>query len=121
MGQMLDKTRDQLNNWSWDNPPAFGDQVDSSNPQTTHSGQDTRTCECCFTYGSDDLRVKIVPLSCWQYKPMDFLDVRSLNSDEIIDENDDDGNSVHPGAPSGGTSYLGDGIDNTDGDGEEDT
>jgi hypothetical protein len=35
MGQMFDKTHDQMNNWSWDNPHAFGDQVDSSNQQTT--------------------------------------------------------------------------------------
>jgi hypothetical protein len=32
MGQMFDKTRDQMNNWIWDNPGAFGDQVDRSNP-----------------------------------------------------------------------------------------
>ena len=32
MGQMFDKTRDQMNNWRWDNPHAFGDQVDRSNP-----------------------------------------------------------------------------------------
>jgi len=37
MGQMFDKTRDQMNNWRWDNPRAFGDQVDRSNPQTTSS------------------------------------------------------------------------------------
>jgi len=35
MGQMFDKTRDQMNNWKWDNPHAFADQVDRSNPQTT--------------------------------------------------------------------------------------
>ena len=29
--QMFDKTRDQMNNWRWDNPSAFGDQVDCSN------------------------------------------------------------------------------------------
>ena len=32
IGQMLDKTRNQMNNWRWDNPCAFGDQVDCSNP-----------------------------------------------------------------------------------------
>jgi len=35
IGQMFDKTRDQMNNWRWDNPHAFGDQVDCSNSQTT--------------------------------------------------------------------------------------
>ena len=31
MGQMFDKTRNQMNNWRWDNPGAFGDQVGRSN------------------------------------------------------------------------------------------
>jgi hypothetical protein len=39
MVQMFDKTRDQINNWRWDNPCAFGDQVDRSNPQTTSLGR----------------------------------------------------------------------------------
>ena len=38
MGQMFDKTRDQMNNWSWDIPCAFGNQVNRSNLQTTRSG-----------------------------------------------------------------------------------
>ena len=37
MAQVFDKTRDQMNNWRWDNPCAFGDQVDRTNPQTTNS------------------------------------------------------------------------------------
>jgi len=37
MGQMFNKTRDQMNISRWDNPLAFGDQVDLSNPQTTSS------------------------------------------------------------------------------------
>ena len=36
-GQMFDKTHDQMNNWRWDNPRAFGDQVDRSNPPTHSS------------------------------------------------------------------------------------
>jgi hypothetical protein len=39
MGQMFDKTRDQMNNCRWDNPCGLGDQVDHSNPQTTSSGK----------------------------------------------------------------------------------
>jgi len=39
MGQMFDTTRDQMNNWRWDNPHAFGDQVDCSDPQMTSSGK----------------------------------------------------------------------------------
>jgi len=45
MGQMFDKTCDQMNNWRWDNPCAFGDQVNRSNPQTTSSGRVQRTSE----------------------------------------------------------------------------
>jgi len=37
MGQIFDKTHDQMNNWRWDNPRAFGDQVDRSNPPTHSS------------------------------------------------------------------------------------
>jgi hypothetical protein len=56
MGQMFDKTHDQMNNWRWDNPHAFGDQVDRSNPQTTSYGKVKRTAERFSWYGSDDLR-----------------------------------------------------------------
>jgi len=43
MGQMVDNTRDQMNHWRWDNPLAFGDRVDRTNPQTTLSGKVKRT------------------------------------------------------------------------------
>jgi len=92
MGQMFDKTCDQMNNWRWDNPRAFGDQVDRSTPHTTSSGKVKRTGECFSWYGSNDLRAKIEPPSCQQYKPGDFLAIRHLNWDEIIDEDDDDDN-----------------------------
>jgi len=59
MGQMFDKTRDYMNNWRWDNPNAFRDQVDRSNPQTTSSGKVKRTGERFSWYGSDDPRTKI--------------------------------------------------------------
>jgi hypothetical protein len=118
---MFDKTRDQMNNWRWDNPRAFRDQVDRSNPQTTRSGKVKRTDERFSSYCSDDLRAKIAPPSCQQYKPGDFLAVRPLNWDEIIDEDDDDDNWADPGAPSGGSSRPGDGNDNDDGESEEDT
>jgi len=45
MGPMFDKTRDQMNNWRWDNPRAFGDQVHRSTPQTPSSGKVERTGE----------------------------------------------------------------------------
>jgi len=118
---MFDKTRDQMNNCRWDNPRAFGDHVDRSNPQTTSSGKVKRTSERFSWYGSDDLRAKIEPPSCRQYKPGDFLAVTTLNWDEIIDEDHDDDNWADRGAPSGGTSRPGDGNDNDDGESEEDT
>jgi hypothetical protein len=67
IGQMFDTTRDQMNNWSWDNPCTFGDQANRSNLQTTSSGKVTRTCERFSWYGSDDLWAKIQPPSCRQY------------------------------------------------------
>jgi len=121
MGQMFDKTRDQMNNWRWDNPCAVRDQVDGSNPQTTSSGKVKRTGERVSWYRSDDLRATIEPPSCWQYKPGDFLTVRPLNWDEIIDEDDDDENWADPGAPSGGRCRPGNDNDNDNGEGEEDT
>jgi hypothetical protein len=66
MGQMIDKTCDQMNNWRWDNPRAFRDQVDRSNPQTTSSGKVERTCARFSWYSSDDLRAKIEQPSCRQ-------------------------------------------------------
>jgi len=117
---MFDKTRDQMNNWRWDNPHAFGDQVDHSNLQATCSGKVKRTGQRFSCYRSDDLRGKIEPPSCRQYKPSDFLAVIALNWDEIIDEDDGDENWADPGAPSGGRSRPGDGNDNDNGEGEED-
>jgi len=64
MGQIFDKTRDQMNNWRWDNPRAFGDQVDRSNLQTTSSRMVKRTGQRFSWYGSDDLRAKIELPSC---------------------------------------------------------
>ena len=121
MGQMFDKTRDQMNNWRWDNPHGFGDQVDRSNSQRTSPGKVKRTAERVSWYGSDDLRASIGPPSCRQYKPGVILAVRPLNWDEIIDEDDDDENWADPGAPSGGRSCPGDGNDNDNGESEEDT
>jgi len=120
-GQMFDKTRDQMNNWRWDNPHAFGDQVDRSYLQTTSSGKAKCTGEHFSWYGSDDLRAKIEPPSCGQYKPGDFLAIRPLNWDGIINEDDDDENCADPGAPSGGRSHPGNDNDNDDGEDEEDT
>jgi len=39
MGQMFDKSHDQMNNWRWDNPHAFGVQVNHSNPHQNLIGE----------------------------------------------------------------------------------
>jgi len=119
MGQIFDKTPDQMNNWRCDNPFGFWDQVDSSNPQTTSSGKVKLTSEPFSWYGSDDPSAKIEPPSCRQYKPGDFMAVRRLNWDEILDENDDDENWADRRAPSDGRSCPSDRNDNDDGQGEE--
>jgi len=121
MGQMIDKTRDQMDNSRWDNPHAFADQVDISNLQTPSLGKVKRTGERFSWYSSDDLRAKCGPPSCRQDKPGDFLAVRPLNCDVIINEDDDDENWADPGVPSSGRSHPGDGNDNDNGKGEEDT
>jgi len=121
MGQMFDKTRNHMNNWRWDNPCAVGDQVDLPDRQATNSAKFQRTSEGFSWYGSDDPWAKIELPSCRQYKPGDFLSVRPLNWDEIIDEDDDDEHWADPRAPSGGRGNPGDDNDNDDGVGEEET
>jgi hypothetical protein len=120
MGQMSDNTGDQMNNWGWDNPRSFGDQVKSSNPLITSSGKVKPTGGHFAWYCSNDLRATIEPPSCRQYKPSDFLAIRPLNWDVIIDEDDDDDNWADPGAPSGGRIRPNNGNDNDDSEGEED-
>jgi len=121
MGQMIDKTRDQMNNWRWDNLHTFGDQVDPSNPETTGLGKVKRTGERFSCYCRNDIRAKIELTSCRQYKPGDFLAVRPLNWDEIIDGDDDADYWADPAGRSGGRSCPGDANDNDDGESEEDT
>jgi len=110
-----------MNNWRWDNRCAFGDHIDRSNQQTTSSGKVKRTGECFSWYGSDDFRAMIELPSCWKYKLGNFLAIRPLNWDGIIDEDDVDENWADPGAPSAGRSRPSDSNENDDGEGEEDT
>jgi len=121
MGQMFDKTHDQMNNWRWNNPDAFGDDIDCSNPQATSSGKIKRTGERSFSNCSDELRAKIELPSWQQYEPGDILAVRPQNWDEILVEDDDDENWADPEVPSSGGSHPGHGNDNHDAEGEEDT
>jgi len=99
----------------------FRDQVDCSNWQTTSLGNVMSTGECFSWSGSDDYRAKIEPPSCRQYKSGDFLALRPLNWDEIINEDDDDENWGDPGAPSSGRSCPSNGCDNHNGEGKEHT
>ncbi|KAF8251980.1 hypothetical protein K440DRAFT_636636 [Wilcoxina mikolae CBS 423.85] len=39
MGQIYDRTRDQMNSWRWDNPRTFGDQVDRFTQENIKSGK----------------------------------------------------------------------------------
>jgi len=121
MGQMLDKTCDQMNNGRLDNPRAFGDQVDGSNPQTTWLGKVKHTGEHCSWDGNDGFRAKIEPPNCLQYKIGNYLAVRPLNWDKIIDKDDNDENWADPRVPSGARSRTGDVNDNDDCEGGEDT
>jgi hypothetical protein len=118
---MFDNTRDKMNNWRWDNPRAFGNEVSCSNPEITSLGMVKCADERSSWYGRDDLRVKSEPPSCRQYKPGDFVGSRPLNLDEIIDKDDEDENWVDTRAPSGGRSRPGNDNDNDNGEGVEDT
>jgi len=121
MRQMFEKTHDEMNNWRWDNLRTLGDQVNRSNPLTTISGRVDHTSEHFSWYGCDHLRARSEPPSCQQYKPGDLLAVGPLNWVKIINKDDDVENWMDPVAPRGGRSHLGDGNDNVDGQGEEDT
>jgi len=63
---------------------------------------------------------QIEPPICWQLKPTDFLPVRPLNWDAIMNDDDDDEHWVAPGVPIGGRSRRCDGNDNANSQGEED-
>jgi hypothetical protein len=84
-------------------------------------GKFKRTSERLSWYGKDDLRAKIEPPSCRQYKPGYFLAFRPVNWDEVIDEDDDDDNWADHGGPSSARSRCCDDNDNDDGEGEKDT
>jgi hypothetical protein len=118
---MFDNTCNQMNNWRWNNPHAFGDEVDRSNQQTTNLGKVKPTGELFPWYGSDVLMAKIEPPSCRQYKPGEFLTLKPLNWDEIFDKDDDDDeNRVDQGVPRGGSSHADDGNENDNSESVED-
>jgi hypothetical protein len=111
----------QINNWRWDNPRALGDHVVHSNPKTTTLGMVKLLSKRFTLYSSNDLRANIKPPRYPQYKPVNFLAIRPLNWDEIINDNDEDAKWADPGAPSSGRSHLSDENDNDNGEGEHNT
>jgi len=82
-------------------------------------GRVKHTCGRFSWYASDDLRSKIEPPSRQQYKPGDFLAIRPLNWDDIVNEDNDDVNWADSGAPGGGRNHPGGGNENDDSEGEE--
>ena len=118
---MIDKTSNQMNYWRWDNLCASGDPVDCCTPEMTSCGNIQRTSEQFSLYDSSDLRVMIELPNCRQYKPGDIHPVGQLNWDDIINEENDVENCADPEALSSGRSRPGDGDDNDNGKGEEDT
>jgi hypothetical protein len=107
MGQMFDKTQDQMNNWRWDNPPAFGDEVNCSNLQTPSSEKDKHSRGHFSWDDSDDTWATFEQQSYWKFKPVDFLLVEPLNLDDIIDKDDDDEKWADSGVPSSGRGHRG--------------
>jgi len=121
MWAMLHTTQDQMNNCRWDNTCAFGDQVDHCNPQKMSLGKVQPRGEHFTQYGCNDHRAKSEPPSYQQYKPGNFLAVVPQNWSERIDEDDDADKWRDPGLLRDGRSLPGDGNDNDDSEGEEDT
>lgn len=120
MGQMFDKTRDQMNNWRFDNPKAFNDNVKRlTNPPTTSSGKVKRTGTRLPWYGSDAHVKKIEPPSSRQYKPGQFVAARPTNWANIVDEEDDDANWADGAAGEGEAEVEGE-EETAPGGGEED-
>jgi len=95
-------------------PNAFGDQVDHSNAETTRLVKVKCTSEELSWYSSDILWAKIKPPSRGQYKPDDFLEVKPLNFNAKMDEDDDDENWADPQVPTGRRSHPSDSNGNDD-------
>jgi len=118
---MFIKTRNQMNNWRSDSSGAFDSQVNHSNAQITGSENVKPTSEHFSSYGSNDPRAMIEPPSCQEYKPGEFLAIRPVNWDAIIQQDDDDENWADPRAPSVRRSHPSDWNANDDKEVEEDT
>jgi hypothetical protein len=118
---MFDTTRGQRNNWRWETHPAFGQKWITSIRSQPSRGKVKPNRKYFSWYGIDDLRAKIQPRSCRQYKAGSFLAVGPLNWDKIIDKDDDNENWVDPRAQSGARSRPGDGNDDDDGERKEAT
>jgi len=120
MGQMFDKTCNKMINRRWDNPCAFGDQVDRSKLQITNKEKLILTSAIFSWHGSDDLQAMIEPQWSLQYRPVDVLAARPLNRYQIIDGDDDNENFANLRESSGTCSRHGNCKDKDDSEGEGD-
>jgi len=74
----------------------------------------------CHVVLVDEGWAVLFSLTNTSHKPCDFLAVRPLNWDGGIDDDDEGENWVHRSVPSSGRSHPTHGINNNDGEGEED-
>jgi len=92
IGQLFDKTRNEMNNWRLFNPRAWGDQVGPCILCTTSLVMVQCTGMGFCVYCSNDLRAKIEQPSRLQDKPGNFMPGRPLHEIGIINEDDKDMN-----------------------------
>jgi hypothetical protein len=117
---MSHTSHNHMNIWRWDNPRAFGDQGNCTISQSTSLGKVKCTGEHFSLYGTNDFRVNLVLPSRQPFKPGDFLTVRPLKWNEIINKDDDAENWADHRAPRSGRNRHGDGNQSDDGEGDED-
>jgi hypothetical protein len=70
-------------------------------------GKIEHTGERFSWYRSDDVRVKVQPPSCRQYKAGNFLAIRPLNWDVVMDEDDYGDNWADHGEPGSDGGVMG--------------
>jgi hypothetical protein len=97
------------------------DQDDSSNLQMTSLGNVKLTSKYFCFYLSDDHMAQILPLIYLQYMLRDFLVARTLNWDEMIDNDYEDEYRVDPRGPRGRRTNHHNSNNNHDCEGDEDT
>jgi len=120
MWQMFNTTRDQTRISSWDNPCAVSDLVDCSTPENTSFRYIQWSGKCVSCYGTNYLQPMIESPRCRQHKQDEYVAIRPLNRNEIIDVDDEIVEGADPGALSWLRSFLGNANGNDHSAGEED-